>query len=45
MKGNNSDEFSDDGVVQRLNFTTPEKQKPTEWKLGPVAEDYTRRLF
>jgi len=45
MKGNNSDDFSDDGVVQRLNFTTPEKQKPTEWKLGPVAEDYTRRLF
>ena len=23
MKGNNSDDYSDDGVVQRLNFNTP----------------------
>jgi hypothetical protein len=45
MKGNNSDEFSEDGVVQRLNFATPEKQKSGEWRLGPIAEDYTRKLF
>jgi hypothetical protein len=27
MKSNNSDEYSDDGIVQRLSFSTPEKQK------------------
>lgn len=45
MKGNNSDEYSDDGVVQRLSFATPEKQKGGDWRLGPISEDYTRKLF
>lgn len=27
MKNMNEDDYSDDGVVQRLSFSTPEKQK------------------
>lgn len=41
---NNSDTFSDDGVAQRLNFTTPEKRF-NDWRMPPVAEEYARRLF
>jgi hypothetical protein len=45
MKGNNSDDYSEDGVVQRLNFNTPVKQKSGEWRMSSIAEEYTRKLF
>jgi hypothetical protein len=45
MKGHHSDEFSDDGVVQRLNFATPEKQKSGDWRLGLISDDHARKLF
>lgn len=44
MKSNNSDDYSDENVVQRLNFNTPEKSKISDWKMT-TAEDYTKRLF
>lgn len=43
IKGHNSDSYSDDGIAQRLNFTTPEKGL-SDWGL-PSYEDYARRLF
>ena len=33
MKSNNSDDYSDENVVQRLNFNTPEKSKISDWKM------------
>ncbi len=44
MKNMNEDDYSDDGVVQRLSFNTPEKQKSGQWKIG-IADDYTRKLL
>ena len=44
MKNSNDDSFSDDGVAQRL-FTTPEKNRTSEWRFSANAEDYTRKLF
>lgn len=32
MKGANSDSYSDDGVAQRLTFSTPEKRM-TDWHI------------
>ena len=43
IKSTNSDSFSDDGVVQRLNFATPEKGKVNEWQIP--TESYAHRLF
>lgn len=45
MKNNASDEYSDENIVQRLSFSTPEKQKPGEWKISSITEEYTRRLL
>ena len=43
MKKSNSVSFSDDEqIVQRLNFTTPEK-RVNDWQLP--ADSYARRLF
>lgn len=45
MKNTNSDEYSDENIVQRLSFSTPEKQRPGEWKISSITEEYTRRLL
>ena len=45
MKNSNSDSFSDDGVVQRLNFNTPEKRGVNEWRISSNADDIARKLF
>ena len=45
MKNSNSDSFSDDGVVQRLNFNTPEKRGVSEWRISPNTDDIARKLF
>jgi len=45
MSNNNSDSFSDDGVAQRLNFNTPEKNRASDWRVPTTAEDCARRLF
>ncbi len=45
MKNLKEDDYSDDGVVQRLSFSTPEKQKSGEWKIGSIADDYTRKIL
>jgi hypothetical protein len=44
MKSTNSDEDSEDGVVQRLNFGTPEKLKPGEMRNSLTPECYARLL-
>ena len=44
MKHNTSDDYSDDGIAQRLNFNTPDKNPMMEWKMSN-GEEYTRRLF
>ena len=44
MKNSNDDSYSDDGVAQRL-FTTPEKNRVSDWRFSANAEEYTRKLF
>ena len=44
MKNSNEDFSSDDDVAQRL-FSTPDKNRVSEWRLPTSAEDYTRKLF
>jgi len=36
---------SEDGLAQRLNFNTPEKQRAGEWRTAGGSEVYARRLF
>lgn len=41
----NNSEFTDDhNIAQKLNFSTPQKEKGCEWRLG-ITNDYTRNLF
>ena len=44
MRFDNSDN-SEDGLAQRLNFNTPEKQRAGEWRTSGGSEAYARRLF
>lgn len=45
MKNNHDDDDSDDQVAKRLFPSTPDKNRVSQWRLSPSAEDYTRQLL
>lgn len=42
---NHSDFYEDQNIVQKLNFSTPQKNKGQEWRLGTTKDNISRNLF